>query len=244
MKPFRIAHMYPDLMNLYGDRGNLICLQKRLEWHGFPCEILPIRLESPFSFEDVDMVFMGGGSDREQGLVYQDFLQYSEKFCQAIDEGLPVLFICGAYQLLGKEYQSADGTVMQGLGLFDFYTTAGSDRLIGNVLIESKINGKDQTVVGFENHAGRTYLGEGLSPLGKVLKGHGNNSQDGTEGMAYKNLSGTYLHGPLLPKNPHMAESFVKLMLERRGMESSIVLDDRIEWMAHEQIKTKVLKTR
>ncbi len=242
MERLVIAHMYPDLMNLYGDRGNLCCLEKRINWYGYDCEIRPVNLNDKLDFQQIDMLFMGGGSDREQNLVYNDLLVKAEKLMQEIENGLPTLCICGAYQLLGNYYKSYDGTVMNGLGFFDLHTLGKKDRLIGNILIESELDGKTTTVVGFENHGGRTYLNDKkLHPFGKVVKGHGNNGEDAGEGLLYKNLIGTYLHGPLLPKNPAIADFFIKAMAQRKGLNLAKTLDDSIENFAHEQVKKKIL---
>jgi CobQ-like glutamine amidotransferase family enzyme len=241
---FIIAHMYPDLMNLYGDRGNLICLQKRLEWYGQECEIKRLELEDNLDWADIDMLFMGGGSDREQGLVYYDLIQKAQALREEIEKGLPMLCICGAYQLLGSYYKSLDGQVMEGLGFFDFHTESQTGRLIGNIVIESEINGQKCTVVGFENHGGRTYFDDKkLQPLGTVISGYGNNGEDKTEGLSFKNLIGTYLHGPLLPKNPVLADFFIQAMAVRRGLELGKVLDDTIENMAHGQMEHKIKAT-
>jgi CobQ-like glutamine amidotransferase family enzyme len=234
--------MYPDLMNLYGDRGNLVCLQKRIEWYGLNCEIKSIKLNDKLDFSQIDMLFMGGGSDREQGLVYHDLLQKTDQFMAQIENGLPVLCICGAYQLLGSYYKSPDGKIMDGLGLLPLYTESREGRLIGNILIESEINGQKVSVVGFENHGGRTYFSDSsLKSLGKVVKGHGNNGKDKNEGVKYKNLIGTYLHGPLLPKNPTLADFFIFTMAERKKITIEQVLDDTIENQAHEQVKKKII---
>lgn len=242
MARFVIAHMYPDLMNLYGDRGNLICLQKRIEWSGHQAEIKAVNLRDQLDFAGIDMLFMGGGSDREQSLVYHDLLQKAGKLMQEIDNGLPVLCICGAYQLLGNYYKSFDGTMMDGLGFFDLHTEGKKDRLIGNILLESEMGGRKTTVVGFENHGGRTYLNDKkLQPFGKVIKGFGNNGEDGGEGLLYKNLIGTYLHGPLLPKNPGVADFFIQAMAMRKGIDLLSALNDQIENYAHEQVKKKIL---
>jgi CobQ-like glutamine amidotransferase family enzyme len=234
--------MYPDLMNLYGDRGNLICLKKRMEWYGLDCDIKNINLEDRLDFGQIDMIFMGGGSDREQGLVYHDLLRKSDQLMAEIESGLPMLCVCGAYQLLGLYYKSTDGTVLDGLGFFPFYTLGKKGRLIGNILIEAEINGEIQTVVGFENHGGRTYFeGKDLQGLGRVIKGQGNNGEDKIEGLKFNNLIGTYLHGPLLPKNPAIADFYIQAMVERRGIILSEKLDDSIENIAHEQVKRKIM---
>ncbi len=241
VKKYTIAHMYPDLMNLYGDRGNLICLQKRMEWYGLNCEIISIHLHDKLDFNQIDMLFMGGGSDREQGLVYHDLIRKSDQLMEQINQGLPMLCVCGAYQLLGSYYKSQDGQMLDGLGFFPFYTVSQPGRLIGNILLESEINGEKTTVVGFENHGGRTYFDDDTLPgLGRVIKGHGNNGEDKIEGMHFKNLIGTYLHGPLLPKNPVLADLFIRAMTDRRGETLNRTLDDSIENIAHEQVKRNI----
>lgn len=242
MENFTIAHMYPDLMNLYGDQGNLICIRKRLEWHGFNCEIKPVHLGQELDFSQLDMLFMGGGSDREQGLIYTDLIKRSGRFLEEIEKGLPVLCICGAYQLLGQYYYTTEGENYEGLGFFNIYTESGKQRIIGNIALESHINGEKNVVVGFENHAGRTYFTDkDLNPFGRVLKGYGNNGEDGYEGLHYRNLIGTYLHGPLLPKNPFVADYFINTMLKRRGITLEISLDDTIENLAHKQVIDKIM---
>lgn len=243
MASFRIAHLYPDLMNLYGDRGNLICLQKRLEWYGHNCEVQTVSLNNDVDYRTFDMIFMGGGSDREQGLVYQDLLRRADLLWSELDAGLPALCICGAYQLLGTHYESSDGKQLKGLGFFNFYTRGEAERLIGNIVLACRLNDTISTVVGFENHGGRTYLEDkNIEPFGTVLAGFGNNGEDGQEGLRFKNLIGTYLHGPLLPKNPHVADFFIFNMAARKGVDISTSLNNRLEEFAHQQIKRRVLE--
>lgn len=242
MENIKIAHMYPDLLNLYGDRGNLICLSRRINWYGFACQIIPVELGDEIDFSEIDMVFMGGGSDREQNLVYRDLFKKSDALWAEIEDGLPLLAICGAYQLLGRYYEAVDGSLMHGLNFFDFYTEGEEKRLIGNILLETEITGEKTTVVGFENHGGRTYFNDDrLKPFGRVLKGYGNNGKDKMEGISYKNLIGTYLHGPLLPKNPQVADFLIRAVLRRKGIELNRKLDDKIENFAHEQVKKMIL---
>lgn len=243
MALFKLAHLYPELMNLYGDRGNLICLKKRLEWRGHHCEIAPISRGEEISYQDYDLLLMGGGSDREQGLMYEDLINMADGLWDKIEQGYPILCICGAYQLLGSYYRSLDGQMLRGLGLFDFYTQSEKGRLIGNILLEIELYGQKGTVVGFENHGGRTYIEDKrLKPLGKVLKGFGNNGKDGCEGIWYKNLIGTYLHGPLLPKNPALADYFIRAMASRRGLVIEEVLNDEVENFAHQEVKAMLSK--
>jgi len=244
MERFIIAHMYPDLMNLYGDQGNLTCLKKRLEWYGLNCAIKPVHLGQELDFSQLDMLFMGGGSDREQGLIYEDLIKRSGPFLEEIEKGLPVLCICGAYQLLGQYYYTSEGQSYEGLGFFNIYTQGGKQRLIGNIALEINLGGEKTVAVGFENHSGRTYFTDKtLHPFGRVLKGFGNNGEDGYEGLHYRNLIGTYLHGPLLPKNPVVADYFIKTMLKRRGLTLEKSLDDTIENLARQQVMDKIMSS-
>jgi CobQ-like glutamine amidotransferase family enzyme len=239
---FRIAHFYPHLLNLYGDQGNLLTLKKRLEWRGYEAVIEPVHLGADVDWSAVDMVFMGGGSDREQDLVLKDFSRHADELQERITAGLPALLICGAYQLVGQEYRH-ESYAMAGLGWFDFYTVGGNKRLVGNVALECTLDGATKTVLGFENHAGQTYFAadSDLQPWGKVLKGYGNNGADGYEGLHWRNLIGTYLHGPLLPKNPAVADFFLRKMLQRQGIDTPLAaLDDRLEDQAREQIYHRI----
>lgn len=242
MAEFIIAHMYPDLMNLYGDRGNLLCLRKRLQWYGYQSYINEISFASKPDYHNVDMIFMGGGSDREVKLIYQDLISKGADLKKAMEDGIPMLFIDSAYQLLGQAYMDADENLIDGLGFFKFSTLRAKNRLTGNIILNSTITGKECTVVGFENHYGCTYFqDDNLQPFGRVLKGFGNNGEDGYEGLIYKNLIGTYLHGPLLPKNPEIADFFIKAMAGRRGITVKSGLDDSIEHFAHNQVRDKIL---
>lgn len=238
----KICHLYPDLMDLYGDRGNIISLEQRCRWRGIEVEVGRVSLGQPVDFRDWDVLFMGGGSDREQGILFEDLCRRRENLARAVDDGLVVLGICGGLQLLGKYYQTAGGERIPGVEILDLWTIAGNKRLIGNVCIElgfiadpaepGRLN-PIQTVVGFENHSGQTFLGK-AKPLGKVVKGFGNNGKDGLEGVLYQNVFGTYLHGPLLPKNPHLTDHLLQLALERRWHVRSIApLDDSLELAAH-----------
>lgn len=224
-----VCHLYPDLLNLYGDRGNVLAFVARCRWRGIPVRVLEVGLGDPVDFGEVDFVFLGGGSDREQDIMARDLLARRDDLAAAVEEGLVVLAICGGYQLLGRYYRAADGTLIPGLGLLDFHTRAGKKRLIGNVAVEVDLDGWQVTLCGFENHAGRTYLGD-LAPLGRVLVGHGNNGEDGTEGARYKNVFCSYLHGPLLPKNPALTDHLIRLALRRRGLPEELEpLDDTLE---------------
>jgi len=230
-----LAWLYPDLMNLYGDRGNILALQRRAEWRGIQVEVLPLSLGDAFPKGAVDIVFFGGGQDKEQRLVAQDLLETKgEALRAAIEEGLPVLAICGGYQLLGEYYQPAEGERLPGIGALPVETIAGRRRHIGNVVVETDLFGPPQTLVGFENHSGCTFLKPGARPLGRVLQGGGNNGRDGTEGVVHRNAIGTYLHGSLLPKNPMLADFLLRQALRRRyGVEELAPLEDGLEERAH-----------
>lgn len=242
MADFVIAHMYPDLMDLYGDHGNLTCLQKRLEWYGHQCFIKDINQGNQTDYQAFDMLFMGNGSGREQVLVGEDLFRTAKGLKDSIENGMPVLFIGSAYQLLGKSYVDDSNEVTDGLGFFNFYTQGAAKRLNGDIITNSSITGEAISIVGFENHRGRTYLEDrNLQPFGRVIKGWGNNGEDDSEGINYKNLIGTYLHGPLLPKNPAIADFFIQAMAERRGISLENKLDDSIENFAHQQVKNKIL---
>lgn len=220
-----LYNFFPDRLNLYGDRGNVTALQKRCEWRGIQLEVVDIKTTNALHFSQVDLLFIGGGSDREQGLVAHELLRVKKDFKDCIDDGVGCLAICGGYQLLGNYYVTSAGDALMGLDLCDCYSIARNDRMVGNMLIESKEHGN---IVGFENHSGRTYHGH--EPLGTVIKGFGNNGEDGTEGLCYKNVIGTYLHGPVLPKNPSLADRMIAAAIERKyGTRELIPLDDTLE---------------
>lgn len=250
-----IYHLYPDLLDLYGDRGNIMTLAARCRWRGIEVEIRKVSLGEDLDFSQADILFLGGGSDREQSLLMEDLSSRATELKDAIEDGVVLLTICGGYQLLGRYYQTSDGQRIPGLGILDLYTIAGNKRLIGNVIAEmdeelknavsenyAGAYGKDytsdiHTLVGFENHSGKTYLGSELKPLGKILKGYGNNGEDSLEGLRYKNVFGTYLHGPLLPKNPQLADLLLRLALTRRGMAAELApLEDSLEKAAHHAV--------
>ncbi|MCO5388384.1 glutamine amidotransferase [Desulfosporosinus sp.] len=244
-----ICHLYPDLLDLYGDRGNILTLAARCRWRGIEPVIQKASLGEDLDFMGMDILFIGGGSDREQGLLVQDLMRRENELRKAIENGLVVLSICGGYQMLGNYYQMTSGERIDGLGILDVWTIAGAKRLIGNVVVEldekksSGNSNKFRTMVGFENHSGKTYLGEGISPLGKVLFGHGNNGEDSGEGVRYLNVFGTYLHGPLLPKNPHLADLLLELAIQRRGVDTRLMeLDDCLEDLAHKAMVKRLLK--
>jgi len=209
-----LGHLYPDQLNLYGDRGNILTLQRRCQLRGIELRVVELGIGDALAPDEYDMLFIGGGQDKEQAPVSQDLLEIkSIGLWAAIEDDIPVLAVCGGYQLLAHYYRPAEGPDMRGLGVFDAWTIhkgAKEPRCTGDIAIEWNGN----TLVGFENHGGRTYLGT-AKPMGKVLKGRGNNSEDHTEGAVYRNSFGTYMHGSLLPKNPHFADHLIALALAR-----------------------------
>lgn len=240
MKPLRIIHLFPELLNLYGDGGNVIVLEKRCEWRGIPVEVKAFGMGDDVDLSGADIVFLGGGTDREQRIVCDELLRHQAELKAYVDDGGVLLAVCGGYQLLGHHYMM-DGEMVQGLGLVDLETVRGEGRLIGNAAIESPLF--DMPVIGFENHGGRTRLGEGVEPLGKTLAGtHGNNGEDGTEGVHFRNVIGTYLHGPLLPKNPQVADWLIARALERRGESPDLLteLDDAVELEANRVMRKRL----
>lgn len=248
----KIGHLYPDLLDLYGDRGNILTLEARAGWRGIETKVEAISIGAPLDFADLDILFLGGGSDREQSLLVDDLKRRKADLSQAIDDGLVVLTICGGYQLLGDYYQLQSGEKIPGLGLLNLWTIAGAKRMIGNVAVklypltdaEGEGSRERTTLVGFENHGGKTYLGPELHPLGQVLAGHGNNGEDGMEGVRCQNVIGTYLHGPLLPKNPHLADFLLKTALERKGRTAPLEpLDDKIENLAHQVMLERLVRS-
>jgi CobQ-like glutamine amidotransferase family enzyme len=209
-----LGHLYPDQLNLYGDRGNILTLQQRCRWRGINLRVVELGIGDALDPDAYDMLFIGGGQDRDQAPVAQDLYETkSIGLWASIEDDMPVLAVCGGYQLLAHYYRPASGPDLKGLGVFDAWTIhrgARAPRCISDIAL----NWNGQTLVGFENHGGQTYLGT-AQPLGKVLKGFGNNAQDGTEGAIYRNAFGTYLHGSLLPKNPHFADHLIELALKR-----------------------------
>lgn len=244
----RICHLYPDLLNLYGDRGNLITLTNRARWRGIGVTVTDCRLRDPLDGEAYDLFFIGGGEDRQQKLAADDLRsRKGSALREAAEAGAVVLAVCGGYQLLGHYYRPADGEDLIGLGLMDLTTVhpgPSARRLIGNIVIRSPLL-HGATMVGFENHGGRTQLGPGATPLGEVTRGFGNNGDDRTEGAVYRNVYGTYLHGPLLPKNPAFADHLIRTALHRRyGMVTLPPLDDRVETEAHAAAVARTAATR
>lgn len=237
-----IGHLYPDLLNLYGDRGNIQCLKMRLLWRGFETEVLRFGIDDPVDFTKLDIVLLGGGSDREQMIVCRKLMTIQKEFQAYVEDGGVTLAVCGGYQLLGHYYNTPEGK-MEGLHLVDLTTEQGSPRLISNIILDCE--GLPYPVAGFENHGGRTHLGEGVKPFGRVLYGNGNNGKDGQEGAVYRNVLGTYLHGPLLPKNPHVCDDLLSRALARRGYDGPLEkLDDHEEREANDVIVKRFLKSK
>ena len=210
-----LGHLYPDQLNLYGDRGNIVTLHRRCQQRGIELHVVGLGIGDALAPDEYDMLFIGGGQDREQAPVALDLYEMKGiGLWASIEDDMPVLAVCGGYQLLANYYRPANGPDMRGLGVFDAWTISkGSQqpRCVGDIAI----NWNGMTLVGFENHGGRTYLGT-AKPLGNVLKGYGNNAEDSTEGAIYRNTYGTYLHGSLLPKNPHFADHLIELALQRK----------------------------
>ena len=232
-----IGHLYPDLLNLYGDRGNIRCMAKRLEWRGIESEVREYCLGDRVDFGECDLFLLGGGSDREQKIVCQELSSIRKDFKEYVEDMGTVIAICGGYQLLGSYYQMGNEKI-EGLELVDLYTEQGEGRLIGNITIQSHF---DMPITGFENHGGRTFLGAGIQPLGKVIHGYGNDGASGYEGVQYKNVIGTYLHGPLLPKNPLVCDWLLEKALERKTGAPVVLepLDDTAERRANEYAQSR-----
>jgi lipid II isoglutaminyl synthase (glutamine-hydrolysing) len=231
MPALRVLSLYPELMNIYADRGNIAVLRARCEWRGIGFEHAASSLGESFDPEIHDLFYMGGGQDRDQVAVARDMERTKrEALHQAAGRGAVVLAVCGGYQLLGHSYELG-GEELPGVGLVELRTIREpGPRLIGNCAIEADLGTGPRVIAGFENHGGRTYLGAGETPLGRVLNGHGNNGRDGFEGVHSRNVIGTYLHGPLLPKNIWLADRLIELAL---GIELAPLEDDALEDAAH-----------
>lgn len=234
-REINIVHLYPDLLNLYGDKGNIACMEMRLKWRGIDVNVSSCtNRDHSINLETADIIFVGGGSDREQEIVCGLLLEKKDELVSYVENGGVLVAVCGGYQLLGKYYKTANSTI-EGLGILDIYTDAGDTRLIGNVVLESELF--SQKITGFENHAGRTHIGSHM-PLGKVVYGHGNTGESGYEGVIYKNVFATYLHGPLLPKNPMLCDLILSRAVGHKypDFEGFEPLDDSLENMANEYI--------
>jgi lipid II isoglutaminyl synthase (glutamine-hydrolysing) len=222
-----LVHLYADEMNIYGDRGNVLALVKRLEWRGYEAKVIQVGVGQKFDFTDADIVFAGGGQDRGQLTVGADLLQRSANIHQAVEAGVVMLMICGTYQLFGRGFDTLTGDKIPGIGVFGAETVGSSTRMIGNLVVDS-VWGQ---LVGFENHSGQTKLDATQPALGKVVKGYGNNETSGQEGAVVNNAFGTYLHGPMLPKNPKFTDHMILTALQRKHAVSELEpLDDKLEY--------------
>ena len=236
-----ICHLYPDLLNVYGDVGNILILKHRAEKRGIKVNVFNISINDDFNCDDMDIVFFGGGQDYEQSIVSKDLTENKKDSLRTyVEKGKVLIAICGGYQLLGKYYMAPNGEKLDGLGILNIYTEGGDTRFIGNTIIyNQKYN---ETYVGFENHSGRTYINN-LEPLGKCINGFGNNGEDGFEGCIYKNTFCTYFHGSLLSKNPELADRILKISLEQKYGEIALApLEDTFELEAKQTILKRYLK--
>jgi len=239
----RLVHLYGELMNLYGDRGNIIALARRCAWRGLDLEVNEVSVGERVDPATSDIFFFGGGQDREQETVSRDLAAGNgDAIREAVEGGTALLAVCGGYQLLGRFFRTAEGVEIAGAGLFDAYTIAGNARMVGNLLVEGDLGGERQMLVGFENHSGRTYIGEGAMALGRVIVGNGNNGEDRLEGVRYKTAIGTYLHGPALPKNPWLTDWLILAALRRRFGDGATLepLADNCEMAAHSAVTERV----
>ena len=237
----KICHLYPDILNLYGDRGNVICMEHRLRWRDIDVVTTGVSIGEPLHAADYDLFFIGGGQDFEQEVLLGDLGGgKADEIKAGVVDGKTFLAICGGYQMLGAYYKTWDGVQCDFIGALDLYTIGSKERMIGNYMFTcEELNG--QTVVGFENHSGKTYLGSGVRPMGKVLTGHGNNGEDEGEGARYNNVFATYSHGCLLPKNPVLCDHILTTALAQKyGTVQLEPLDDTLEQNAHLYMKNRL----
>jgi CobQ-like glutamine amidotransferase family enzyme len=231
----RVGHLYPDYLNIYADRGNIAVLAERARARGHELDVQPVGLGDAVPVGEVDLFYVGGGQDREQQLVARDLVTKAEPLREAVERDAAFLAVCGGYQLLGRRYRDVGGLDLPGIGLLPLETVAGDRRMIGDVLL--RCDWADRTLAGFENHAGRTHLDPGAQPLGRVVHGFGNDGRSGFEGCRYRRVYGTYLHGPLLPRNPWLADRLLAEALAHRtgaDPEELAPLEDGLELQAHE----------
>ena len=230
MKSVVLAHLFPQEMNIYGDSGNIVALRQRLLWRGFGAEVLPVEPGTQVDWDRIDLVFGGGGQDCGQLVVGQALGAMAGHLRALAEDDVPMLLVCGSYQLFGRSFTTADGHQIPGLAILGASTVAAADRMIGNIVVDTERYGR---LVGFENHSGRTHLDPGQAPLGVVRQGFGNTPSGGHEGAVYRQVVGTYLHGPVLPKNPRLADELVLAAVRRRwGIDALEPLDDRLELAA------------
>lgn len=239
----KICHLYPDILNLYGDRGNILCMEQRLRWRGIDVVTTGVSIGEPLHAADFDLFFIGGGQDFEQEVLLADLRgEKTAEIRSAIEDGKTVLAICGGYQMLGQYYKTWDGVQCDFTGALDLYTVGGRQRMIGNYAFTcDELPGVN--IVGFENHSGKTYLGSAVKPMGRVLEGFGNNGEDKSEGARYKNVFATYSHGCLLPKNPALCDHILKTALVHKyGSAELPPLEDALENAAHSYMENRLLK--
>ena len=233
----RVGHLYPDYLNIYADRGNIAVLARRAAWRGYELEVEAVGMGGPVRVGAHDLLYVGGGQDREQALVAQDIAGKGEALREAVADGAAILAVCGGYQLLGRFYRERSGAELPGAGVLPLHTVAGERRMIGDVLLECELEPRlRRTMAGFENHAGRTVLDEGAEALGRVVAGFGNDGSSGFEGCRMGRVVGTYLHGPLLPRNPWFADWLLaQAIAHRTGGEAPVFkpLGDELEAEAH-----------
>ena len=238
-----ICHLYPDILNLYGDRGNIITMKRRLEDRGIKVNIDECSIGQPLNADKYDIFFIGGGQDFEQEVLLRDLSAgKAQDIRTAVEEEKTFLAICGGYQMLGEYYKTWDGVQLDFIGAIGVHTIGAKERMIGNYMFRTTPESGDTVVVGFENHSGKTYLSEQVAPLGMMLSGNGNNGEDKTEGARYKNVFGTYSHGSLLPKNPVLCDFILQTALNHRydGAEPLAPLDDTLELNAHRYMQERL----
>ena len=238
-----ICHLYPDILNLYGDRGNIITMKRRLEDRGIKVNIDECSIGQPLNADKYDIFFIGGGQDFEQEVLLRDLSSgKAQDIRTAVEEEKTFLAICGGYQMLGEYYKTWDGVQLDFIGAIGVHTIGAKERMIGNYMFRPTPESGDTVVVGFENHSGKTYLSEQVAPLGMMLSGNGNNGEDKTEGARYKNVFGTYSHGSLLPKNPVLCDFILQTALNHRydGAEPLAPLDDTLELNAHRYMQERL----
>jgi CobQ-like glutamine amidotransferase family enzyme len=221
-QPITVLQLYPRDMNIYGDHGNLLVLQRRLQWYGYLPKIIQYNVGDTLP-KNVDIVIGGGGQDSGQEKIHADLLKIGPQLKAWADTGVPMLMVCGLYQLFGNFFKTLDEKMLKGIGILDVETHGTTERLIGNIVTHNETFGD---IIGYENHSGQTYLGKNVEPFATVVKGAGNNSSDGHEGARYKNVIGTYLHGSILPKNPKVADFLIRTAVENKGLEFSTDLVD------------------
>lgn len=226
-----VLQLYPKDMNIYGDYGNLLVIQRRLEWYGYQPKIIHYNVGDSFP-NDVDIIIGGGGQDSGQEVVHADLIKIGPKLKALAEDGVPMLMICGLYQLFGNFFKTLDEKMLTGIGILDVETHGTRERLIGNIVTSSETFGE---IIGYENHSGQTFLGENAEPFATVIKGAGNNAKDGHEGARYKNVIGTYLHGSILPKNPKLADFLIHTAVTRKyGDFSTDIVDDLLADLARD----------